>query len=451
MNRSINLKAFAAAIFVSFAGYPAATAQNTGTGGPLKQAELPQPVPLNVLRRVVVNGVDRMTSVGPEERNAFPSEGPKFYIAADLQEPGTTALNRFNNGPDHRDSTSNALPGYVLEGPNGAAWTRRSELPGLSPILEGFKGTTGDYALMRLGEDLPGYKTQTLQAYGFQRFGNDTESLLSLTKGGVTVESNRVYGGSLWHWKWDGVEFLNPVSPYDAVGAAILLFFDVGQGDRNAFEEGDGFGHGAPALSVQNQGNTQSSRTVPVADPTVIGVDPDHPLIWKNIVFAKDLDLDFNRMGPVARYATHLSLPSPIGAASLYHPILRVQPQFNRFFVYYAASDTLVEVTGLIPNACVDDSGHLVNLEVGGIIVSDSSATHALGVYGADIANGGSITDYVLKKYPCRADAIDYTRLDIIRNAPLPTGDSTYNAYLITETLDNVRQKMRQLFLAGVR
>jgi hypothetical protein len=74
-----------------------------------------------------------------------------------------------------------------------------------------------------------------------------------------------------------------------------------------------------------------------------------------------------------------------------------------------------------------------------------------LGVYGADIANGGSITDYVLKRYPCRADATDYTRLDIIRNAPLPAGDSTYNTYLITETLDNVRQKMRQLFLADVR
>ena len=109
------------------------------------------------------------------------------------------------------------------------------------------------------------------------------------------------------------------------------------------------------------------------------------PAHWKNIEFGKDLDLDFNRMGPVARYATQLSLPSPIGAASLYHPILRVQPQFNRFFVYYAASDRLAEVTGLIPDACVDDSGHLVNLDVGGIIVSDGSATHALGVYGSDV------------------------------------------------------------------
>jgi hypothetical protein len=304
---------------------------------------------------------------------------------------------------------------------------------------------------MRFGEDLPDYKTQALQVYGFQRFGNDMESLLSLTKGGVTVESNRVFGGSLWHWKWSGVEFLNPVTPYDPVGAAILLFFDVGQGGRNAFEEGDGVGHGAPIMGLQNQGDRQSSRAIPVADPGTMGFGPDNAVIWKNMAFGKDLDLDFNRMGPVARYATHLSLPSPIGAASLYHPILRVQPQFNRFFVYYASSDTLAEVTGLIPDACVDDSGHLVNLDVGGIIVSDGSATHALGVYGADIANGGSITDYVLKRYPCRADATDYTRLDIIRNAPLPAGDSTYNTYLITETLDNVRQKMRQLFLADVR
>ncbi|HET8926125.1 MAG TPA: hypothetical protein VFN26_24285 [Candidatus Acidoferrum sp.] len=81
--------------------------------------------------------------------------------------------------------------------------------------------------------------------------------------------------------------------------------------------------------------------------------------------------------------------------------------------------------------------------------MSDSSGANALGVYGADIAHGGSITDYVLKKYPCRADPTDYTRLDIIRNAPLPAGDSTYNSYMITESLDNVRHKMQQLFTMG--
>jgi hypothetical protein len=49
----------------------------------------------------------------------------------------------------------------------------------------------------------------------------------------------------------------------------------------------------------------------------------------------------------------------------------------------------------------------------------------------------------------CPGDS--YIRLDILRNAPLPAGDSTYNSYLITETLDNVRQRMHQLFLTGVK
>ena len=116
---------------------------------------------------------------------------------------------------------------------------------GARPHLEGFNGTTGDYALMRFGENFPGYKTQTLQAYGFQRFGNETESLLSLTKGGITVESNRVYGGSLWHWKWNGVEFLNPVPTI--TGAHSLLLFDVGDGFRTASKEAT-TSHTAPPL-----------------------------------------------------------------------------------------------------------------------------------------------------------------------------------------------------------
>jgi len=447
----INLKTLAAAILVSFAGYPAATAQNTGTNGSLKQAELPRPVPLNVLWRVVVNGVDRMTSVGAEERNAFPLEGQMFYIAADLGEPGSTPFNRFNNGPDHRDSTSNALPGYVLEGPNGAAWTRRSALLGLGPILEGFNGTTGDYALIRFGEDLPGYKTHALQAYGFQRFGNDTESLLSLTKGGVTVESNRVYGGSLWHWKWNGVEFLNPAPTI--TGAHSLLLFDVGDGFRTAFEGGDYFAHGAPVVDAKNEGKTQTTRALPlVDDPALVGVDRDHAVVWKNMVFGKELTLNFDGMGSVAKYSTQLGLPSPIDAASLYHPQLNFRAEFSRFWIYHAASDVLQEVTPMVPDACVDNTNYVVNLDVGGIIVSEGSTTHAIGAYGADLANGGSITDYVLWKYGCAGGSVtDFTRLDIVRNAPLPAGNSTYNVYLITETLDNVRQKMRQLFLAGVR
>ena len=46
MSILINSGALAAAILASFAGYPAAMAQIIGTNGPLKQAELPQPVPL---------------------------------------------------------------------------------------------------------------------------------------------------------------------------------------------------------------------------------------------------------------------------------------------------------------------------------------------------------------------------------------------------------------------
>jgi len=183
MNGLINSTMLAGAILVS-SGYPAATAQSIGTGGPLKQAKLPQPVPLSVLSRVVVNDVDRLTSVDVEERNAFPSEGQMFLHRAGLGEPGTTAFNRFNNGPDHRDSTSSRLPGYVLEGPIGAAWTQRvRHCPDLAHPRRLQWRNRGLRAHAMRGKSFR-LQAPDSRRIRLQRFG-DEESLLSLTKGAV--------------------------------------------------------------------------------------------------------------------------------------------------------------------------------------------------------------------------------------------------------------------------
>lgn len=141
-------------IFV-FVGASFVVAQNPSSDWNPNTARTLSTTPLSILYRVVVGDTDRMTTTGGDELQAFPSEGELFYVPAnDLGD--TTALNRFYNGPDHRDSTQTYVDGYVYEGPMAFPWTQRW-LPGLAPILEAYDSQTGDYALKRQFEKLKGY------------------------------------------------------------------------------------------------------------------------------------------------------------------------------------------------------------------------------------------------------------------------------------------------------
>jgi len=416
-------------------------------------------IPLNILWRVVPWEPDRMTTGNAEERDAFPLEGELFYAAADSLEQGTTTLYRQNNGPDHRDSTlTDVGEGYSNEGPLAFPWTSKA-LPGLSPMVEGFNFDTSDYALMQPGEQLSGYVTEPLGAFGYKRYFDQKESLSGLTGGGVGVQSNRVHGGALWRWTWNGSQFLNHREA--GRGAQTLLFFDVGEGPRGMIEGGDDFEHGSPLVTALNEGLKHKTRAVPLEnDPTQHGGGPDNPLIWRDVVLGKDLLFDFNGLGSVVRYTTYFSLPSRIDTVYLYEPIITLRAVFNRFWVYYADSDVLQEVTDQMPAPCSDESPlgqYAFSPDFGGVIVSDSPATHAFGVYGVKVSQGGSITDLAVLKQNCWGDGgasendLDHSRIDVIRNASLPEGESTYNVYVVTDTVQNARLKMRQLFLSGTK
>jgi hypothetical protein len=45
-------------------------------------------------------------------------------------------------------------------------------------------------------------------------------------------------------------------------------------------------------------------------DPALFGGALDHPVIWDTLMLGKDLTLNFNKLGPVAQYTTHLVLPA---------------------------------------------------------------------------------------------------------------------------------------------
>jgi hypothetical protein len=429
---------------------------------------LPTPTILRTLYRVVVNGTDRMTSFGPNERSVYPLEAQLYYVP-DAQVAGETALNRMVNtsNTDHADAVD-VLDGYSLDEELGFPWSRAS-LPGLSQMEEGFNSITGDNAMLLPGENLPGYVPQTIPVYGYPRYGDAGEALLTLTAGGVQVQSNAVAGGVVWRWFWNGMEFVNNADYGRQIQAAF--YYPPNSGTYNPNEAGDYYSradpttaHGSPLLQFENQGNTQITRTVPLNwDPVAFGGDPDHPVIWSQIVLGKDLTLNFNNMGSVAKYTTHLVLPAST-EGGIAAPAIYLRASFNRYWTYDAPSRALMEVTGQVPNGCPVGNEYFFHSSFGGSIISDASGNYAMGLYAVDEEHGGTANYISMGKYLCSGDGAGESAGDTVvmnavrgggdgieRNTVFPAGESTYNVYLISDSVQNVAARMDDLYHLGVQ
>ena len=431
---------------------------------------LPTPTLLRTMYRVLVNGSDRMTTAGPDERSIYPLEGQVYYVP-DQSSNGRTTLNRLVNsaGTDHADAVS-TLAGYSQDVILAYPWSNPS-LPAVVQLAEAFNSNTGDYALLAPSENIPGYSLQPLAAYGYPRFGKASEVLLSLSAGGVTVESNEVAGGATWRWFWNGLQFVNHAD----YGREIQSAFYYGtRQDVNPNEAGDGLTfsfldpsirHGSPVLQFKNQGTTQITRAVPLDwDPSLHGGDQDHPLIWESMILGKDLTLNFNNLGSVAKYTTHLVLPAA-SHGTLAMPAGYLLSSFNRYWTYDARSKTLAEVSAAMPDGCLSLNGSSFGgysffVNAGGIIMSDAAGVNAMGVYGVGVNQGGSVSYFAMWKFFCWGDgpsesASDNTAWSAVygngTDVLFPVGESTYNIYLISDSVQNVAARMDDLFRLGAR
>jgi hypothetical protein len=460
----ISLVAILAAVWT---GCGDGTSTPTPVPPPPPKSAVPTPTVLRTLYRVVVNA-DRMTTIGPNERSSYPLEGQVYYVP-DQSANGRSTLNRLVNssGTDHADATG-SLNGYTQDVVLGFPWSSAS-VPGVAQLTEAFDSTTGDYALLSPSETLTGYNARPLTAYGYPRSGNASEMLLSLSVGGATVESNEIAGGTTWRWFWNGVQFLNHADYGREIQGAF--YYPPGQ-DLNPNEAGDGLTfsdldpsirHGSPVLQFANQGTTQVTRAVPLNwDPAIFGGDQDHPVIWDSLVLGKDLTLNFNNLGAVAKYTTHLVIPIA-SRGTLADPAGYLLSSFKRYWTYDARSKTLSEVT--LPDGCpalTNNSfgGYALFVDFGGIIMSDASGTNAMGVYGVSIAHGGSLSYFAMWKFFCWGDGPSETASDTTAwsavtgngtDVLFPAGESTYNVYLITDSVQNVTTRMDDLFQLGVK
>ena len=259
----------------------------------------------------------------------------------------------------------------------------------------------------------------------------------------MQIDSNLVNGGALWHWTWNGKQFLSNVNGL----RGTFSFFFLNNFSDIVSENGDDCYNHAPIVSEFNFDNTQSTMSVPLGHPFNDGIGNPciHPVVWKDVLIGKRITLNYLGMGPVAKYKTLLWLPNPLPVSDLYQPVTSLDAQFNRFWTYDAETADLEEVQ--ITDGCENGQGFFPNY--GGIIASDQSTGFAMGIYAVNASQGGSMTALAFLRHVC--DDGTYSRMDVIRTQPYPAGRSSYNAYMMTGSVQQVRQYMDALFRAGVR
>jgi hypothetical protein len=296
-------------------------------------------------------------------------------------------------------------------------------------------------------------------------------SLLSLSGGGVTVKSNPAAGGTVWSWVWDGIEFINTWDYGREMQAAL---FPGDAKNSNPTEAGDAFSRradriGSPVNSLSNRGNTQSSRAIPLEfNPQNFGGAPGQPVVWKDIVLGKDLTLNFRNLGPVAQYLTYLKIPNSLPKAQIEIPAVYVRGNFDVYWTYDAAKQTLTPVSDQVPDGCATKppKGYAYKtFSFGGVIISDGkdqSTAHAIGIYGINRSEGGSVNYFTLwnitnanecKQKPGTGPGdFSVSKLAAVYGPDTITGgETTYHTWVMTDTIKNVTSYMHSLYMAGVK
>lgn len=366
---------------------------------------------MNFVWRLLPTAGDWMSSSLTSEFDTYSGDGQMYY-APQNDGGGYLSLHRTYNPsvPDYmpsNDPNEGSGIGYSHDGRVAYLYPDAGR-QGTERMARAYNSGTGDHAIVRPGEALPGYSLEVMSGYAYPRYGELNESLLTLTGGGVTIGSNRSAGGALWSWVHNGKKFVNTRDYGRQIQSA---YFDPTYGDSvgvfgliNPTEAGSQFTdisrdvgrrQGSPLLRAENNGNTQSTRCVPVEwSPQDYGGGPDNPVLWKTMVLGKDITLDYNGMGAVAKYETILVPPTDSANSSFEIPTGYLTAEFDRYFTYDAVSQDLNEVYPApwsgTPVSFIPVSGY------GGVIIANQTLTHAMGIYGVQRSAGGSVDRFTL-------------------------------------------------------
>ena len=428
-------------------------------------------VPLNILWRICTGGGDRTITADPTERDSYPLDGAIFYVPKrDHPVLGTVPLYRLFNGGDHMvslDPHEGEAEGYHVEEILGYPFV--SQQPGTTELIRTYNPLTGHHSLRNsTGLDTErGYVDEPLGVYGYPRYYNRGTQLLSLSGGGITLDSNEVAGGALWRWTWNGVQVINNWD-YGRQIQTDIFPLDYANpteaGDTWSNDPRPAVNHGSPLGLAENVGLTQRTRSVtleydpdgtqqcyfqlPVGPCPGFGGGQSNPVVWPNVMLGKDVTLDFHGLGPVALYSTFMQVPKPLASATGREiPVIYARANFYRMFTYDAEAGQLQE------NPCANGSV-AISPNYGGVIATTADEETAIGIYAVNVSQGGSVDYLVLNfTWSCPGPPTDTGEfgsdtmiVDSVRYTGYPAGPTVTNTYLISGTLKSVVEKMDALY-----
>ena len=481
---------------------------------------------LNIVRRVKVGSTDLRSVRSWATYNGFPvnqGQGQTYYVAADAGSSRTPFYALYASPIDHMDSLASNEGGYALVDTLGFAYTTSSPLA-VSQMRRAFNIGLPDHGTFTTWEGIPGgYSIENFGVYGYSRYGTGWESLLTTTAGGVEFQSNGVAGGSGWNWRWNAKNFINhndfgrqmqssvvwncagegypgPIIPYvgnrNCSGVACPGD-EFPAGCMNPTEAGDlhspnpwfpnqstglttraEYSHGSPVLNIHQvaavppHGPTQVTRGIPLEwDPSGDGGGPDNPILWRDMALGKEITMNFDGLGPVARYITTLTFPNAASYtnAQIEIPSIYLNGFLNRFWTFDAVTNQLTERSvppgGVLAYSMPGGPGTVTTWSgKGGVIISSQANDFAMGIYGVHpdfggVGQGGSTTYFTFFNFtqgppagPLTDDPNDprCTKINAAyhpgyRQNPtflLPSGNSQYTSYVISGTRDAVVNTM---------
>lgn len=447
-----------------------------------------QPVRLRILWRVKVGGWDYMSTIAMSEAESFPCGGQVFYVPA-YSAANRRPLYRFDKSDNHEhcDSTNASISGYTRQDSFTIyPWT--NQFSGLEPILS-FVNNSNDYATGYAGELESGYEWDNqIFGFGYRRYGTNTDrtagDLLSISGGGMTFKSSRVAGGSVYELVWDkgtsstndDVQFINDYDNGRQIQSALFFSSSVtSDGKANpteagslredpAVDWGDGqFRKTSPLLHAFNLGGTQVTRSIPLEwrASRYGGTGDSSPVIYPGIQMGKELTPGFLGLNGIAKYVTVLHLPADLLVAEnpvlgLEMPTVYLRGNFCHFFKFNAMTKNLNEISLTVS----PDTNHylsVADISYGGVIIADgtSGSSNALGAYGVKVSEGGSVTYFSLFNHLRGPETGQYdfptAKLSVMRGGNIPAGDNRFTSYIVVGSLDDVTNRMIQLYNLGVK
>jgi len=322
--------------------------------------------------------------------------------------------------------------------------------------------------------DLSSYSKESELGYAYPRYGNSGEAFITYKVGDVTMDFNRVYGGTMWHLTYDGLQYINnydlgrqnQVSGRFVVDGREFTWAEAGmavpRGLRDFSDPAQRMG--AVCLSAEvNSENQFVSEFMPVEfkfwNTRFLGGDVFSPVLYCGIRVKKKVTLDFRGIKGCYQHWHNVMVGSDMTGLEAYRheiPGGHFSSLFTRRYVYdLSSSQPEIEdkSDGWSDNS---DDKHITiqNTSYRCLIIATDDGRHAFGMMVKDSDDGGSVDRVVMANwkgfdpYPESVGEFSGNTVMItgINEKPYTEGSNVQISYNFVGDLDTVKKGAEELY-----